>query len=914
MIGIWGPAGIGKTTISRVLYNKLFHQFQLGAIIDNIKVRYPRPCHDEYSAKLQLQKELLSQMINQKDMVVPHLGVAQERLKDKKVLLVLDDVDALVQLDAMAKDVRWFGLGSRIIVVTQDLKLLKAHGIKYIYKVDFPTSDEALEIFCMYAFGQKSPKVGFEQIARTVTTLAGKLPLGLRVMGSYLRRMSKQEWARSIPRLRTSLDDDIESVLKFSYNSLAAEEKDLFLHIACFFRRERIETLEVFLAKKFVDVRQGLQILADKSLLSMNLGNIEIHNLLVQLGLDIIRKQSIHKPGKRQFLVDAEDICEVLTDDTGTRTLIGIDLELSGVIEGVINISERAFERMCNLQFLRFHHPYGDRCHDILYLPQGLSHISRKLRLLHWERYPLTCLPSKFNPEFLVKINMRDSMLEKLWEGNEPIRNLKWMDLSSCVNLKELPDFSTATNLQELRLIDCLSLVELPSSIGNVTNLLELNLIGCSSLVKLPSSIGNLTNLNKLYLNRCSSLVKLPSSIGNVTSLKELNLSGCSSLLEIPSSIGNTTNLKKLYADGCSSLVELPSSIGNITNLRELQLRNCSSLIEFPSSILNLTRLEDLNLSGCSSLVKLPFIGNVNLQSLFLSECSSLVELPFSIENATNLQTLYLNGCSDLLELPSSIWNITNLQSLYLNGCSSLKELPSLVENAINLQSLSLMNCSSLVELPSTIWNATNLSYLDVSNCSSLVELNLKLELNQCRKLVSHPVVPDSLILDAGDCESLVERLDCSFQNPKIVLNFANCFKLNQEARDLIIQTSTCRNAILPGGKVPAYFTYRATGDSLTVKLNERYLLKSLRFKACLLLVEGQNKWPHWGMNIVTSREPNGYIVLYTPSSHLQGPLLMENLYTFEFELVVTSSEFVVEFRVDRYKCAVRECGLIQLF
>ncbi|CAD5333945.1 unnamed protein product [Arabidopsis thaliana] len=57
-------------------------------------------------------------------------------------------------------------------------------------------------------------------------------------------------------------------------------------------------------------------------------------------------------------------------------------------------------------------------------------------------------------------------------------------------------------------------------------------------------------------------------------------------------------------------------------------------------------------------------------------------------------------------------------------------------------------------------------------------------------------------------------------------------------------------------------------------------------------------------MNLVTSREPDGHIVLYTPSSHLQGPLLMENLYTFEFELVVTSSEFVLEFRADRYKCA----------
>lgn len=34
----------------------------------------------------------------------------------------------------------------------------------------------------------------------------------------------------------------------------------------------------------------------------------------------------------------------------------------------------------------------------------------------------------------------------------QPLRNLKWMDLSSSVNLKVLPDLSTATNLKEL---DC---------------------------------------------------------------------------------------------------------------------------------------------------------------------------------------------------------------------------------------------------------------------------------------------------------------------------------------------------------------------------------------------------------------------------------------------------------------------------
>lgn len=325
MIGIWGPSGIGKSTIARILYSEHSHQFQLCVFMENIKVRYPRPCYDEYSAKLNLQKEFLSQTFHHNDIEIPHLGVVQERLNDKKVLVILDDVDRLGQLDALAKETRWFGPGSRVIITMEDRKLLQGHGINHIYKVDFPSTEEVVQIFCMNAFGQNSPKDGLG-LAWEVAYLAGELPLGLKVMGSYFRGMSKEEWKSALPRLRTSLDGEIESILNFSYDALSDKDKDLFLHIACFFNHKEMEKVEEHLAKKFLDVKQGLHVLADKSLISINSTYMEMHNLLAQLGREIVCRQSINEPGQRQFLINSREICEVLTDDATVSLNISLPL------------------------------------------------------------------------------------------------------------------------------------------------------------------------------------------------------------------------------------------------------------------------------------------------------------------------------------------------------------------------------------------------------------------------------------------------------------------------------------------------------------------------------------------------------------------------------------------------------------
>ncbi|KAF3507335.1 hypothetical protein F2Q69_00009318 [Brassica cretica] len=817
MIGIWGPSGIGKSTIARSLFSQHSPDFQLSVFMENIKREYPRPCFDRYSAQLQLQNKFLSLILNQNDVTIHHLGVAQDRLKNKKVLVVLDDVDHSAQLDALAKETCWFGSGSRIIVTTQDKRILNAHQINHIYKVDFPRDDEALEIFCINAFGQKSPYDGFGDLACKVTDLAGKLPLCLSVMGSHFKGLTTKEWEQELTRLRTRLDGETESILKFSYDALCDEDQALFLHIACFFNGERIDKVEEFLAEKFVAVKSRLRVLAEKSLISVDSkGYIRMHDLLARLGREVVRKQSPNEPGQRQFLVDDGDIRQVLRDDTlGSRSVIGINF----LLEKELKISDQAFERMSNLQFLRLDGHYVD--HILLvrtnsqYILESVNCLPREVRLLHWRTFPMTCLPSNFNPELLMEIKMSCSNLEKLWEGNKTIRNLKWMDLSHSINLKELPNLSTATNLRELDLDNCSSLVELPSSIGNLTNLKRLNLKLCSSLMELPSSIGNMTNLENLDLSGCLNLVGLPFSIGNMTNLKKLFLSvalpysmtakylyGCSSLLELPSSIGNMTNLENLDLKGCSSLVELPYSIGNMTNLENLDLKGCSSLVELPYSIGNMTNLETLDLNGCSSLVELPSsIGNLhNLKKLNLRNCSTLMALPVNI-NMKSLVMLDLSFCSVLKSFPEISTNISFLEIIG----TAIEEIPTSIRSWSRLDTLDMSYSENLRKSHHAFDLITNLhlSHTGIQEISPLVKEMSRLQtlvINGCMDLVSLPQLPDSLEFMHVENRESLEGLDCSFYRTKLSdLRFVNCLKLNREAVDLILKTSTKRWAIFPG-------------------------------------------------------------------------------------------------------------------
>nr|AAN86124.1 TIR-NBS-LRR [Arabidopsis thaliana] len=631
MIGIWGPAGIGKTTIARALFDRLSSIFPLICFMENLKGSLTGVA--DHDSKLRLQNQLLSKILNQENMKIHHLGAIRERLHDQRVLIILDDVDDLEQLEVLAEDPSWFGSGSRIIVTTEDKKILKAHRIKDIYHVNFPSKKEALEILCLSTFKQSSIPDGFEELANKVAELCGNLPLGLRVVGSSLRGESKQEWELQLSSIEASLDGKIETTLKVGYERLSKKNQSLFLHIACFFNNQEVDYVTALLADRNLDVGNGFNILADRSLVRISTyGDIVMHHLLQQLGRQIVHEQS-DEPGKREFIIEPEEIRDVLTDETGTGSVKGISFDASNSEE--VSVGKGAFEGMPNLQFLRIYREYFNS-EGTLQIPEDMKYLP-PVRLLHWENYPRKSLPQRFHPEHLVKIYMPRSKLKKLWGGIQPLPNIKSIDLSFSIRLKEIPNLSNATNLETLNLTHCKTLVELPSSISNLHKLKKLKMSGCENLRVIPTNI-NLASLERLDMSGCSRLRTFPDISSNIDTL---NL-GDTKIEDVPPSVGCWSRLIQLNIS-CGPLTRLMHVPPCITIL----ILKGSDIERIPESIIGLTRLHWLIVESCIKLKSILGLPS-SLQGLDANDCVSLKRVRFSFHNPIHI--LNFNNCLKLDE------------------------------------------------------------------------------------------------------------------------------------------------------------------------------------------------------------------------------------------------------------------------
>ncbi|KAG7945350.1 hypothetical protein I3843_15G147500, partial [Carya illinoinensis] len=266
VLRIFGTGGVGKTTIANDSYNQISSQFEGSCFLRNI-----RETSKQVRGLIQLQNTLLSEIlgtkldINDVDRAVRVIG---RRLQSKRILLILDDVNDLVQLEKLVGDCAWFGYKSRVIITTRDQHILDNYEVDSKYEVMTLDDNEALQLFSLHAFEEKEPLKDYIDLSKQVTEYVQGLPLTLALLGSDLKSQNKHQWRSALDKYKNIPNRNIQRVLQISYDSLEDSEKDMFLDIAFLFKGEPLaKVMEIFDSCGFFPTH-GIQRLIDKCLIT----------------------------------------------------------------------------------------------------------------------------------------------------------------------------------------------------------------------------------------------------------------------------------------------------------------------------------------------------------------------------------------------------------------------------------------------------------------------------------------------------------------------------------------------------------------------------------------------------------------------------------------------------------------------
>ncbi|XP_059455293.1 disease resistance protein RPV1-like [Corylus avellana] len=599
---------------------------------------------------------------------------------------------------------------------------------------------------------------------------------------------------------------------------------NIFLDIACFFKGKNVEyVIKILDSTHGFHSYSGIEELKDRCLVTQsNNKSLKMHNLIQEMGREIVRQESLNEPGNRSRLWFHEDVRDVLERDTGTNKVEGILIHLPK--PGLIHLSPNTFKKMKKLRMFE----NRNACFS-----EEPNFLSNELRLLDWYKYPGESLPSNFCGKNLVVLRMRHSQLKDL-EGVQNFQNTTIMNFSHCKFLQKIHDVSRIPNLQKLILTGCTNLIEVHHSVGSQDKLVSLRLKGCSNLMSFPRSL-KMRSLKFLSLQGCLKLKNFPEIQCQMECLKKIDFRK-TGIKELPSSIGYLVGIKTLNLSTSAKLTDLPDSIHKLQHLeilnigggltRTIGLRNfpdayhlvllrCSKVAEFfkveedtrhsmptvvsmeesatssTPELLQLSPLTDTSDSndGCSSILfpKLQMLAFINCD---LSE-SNIFRTFYWFSTLTILVIAY----SDIVTLPPCIRRFVRLKHLYLIKCKQLREILGLPPNVGTIFPALILGNNVLPESDFLIQRdcPSSLKVLKLLG-SAIVSLPVwlnrfagleQLYLGGCKQLREIPELPPTLqMIDLFGCHGLHENIGgqlkdhefgCIFVGNKIPDWFNHC-------------------------------------------------------------------------------------------------------------------------------------------
>nr|XP_011468681.1 PREDICTED: putative disease resistance protein At3g14460 [Fragaria vesca subsp. vesca] len=297
--------------------------------------------------------------------------------------------------------------------------------------------------------------------------------------------------------------------------------------------------------------------------------------------------------------------------------------------------------------------------------------------------------------------------------------SLQSLKISSCPNLRFLPDGLLTPSLKQLSLYRCESLECIPDiTHGGLTSLEKLEIKECSRMISIPLE-GGLPSLQKLEIEGCPELSSLPSALEDCTSIRSLSITMCPKLRSI-----SINSLSSSLQELCVSNLDSLPTLGGFTSLRRLTIEKCQSPeigLESWASLQILVSLEELKVRRCPNLETLPCLNNLtSLHRLWISDCSQLTSLPSEVVLPC-LKNLTIGGFPNLDTFPI-IQGLPNLESLTLRGWPKLTSLPERqIQHFSSLRQLRIMFFEGVEAIPEWLGNLTSLETLMIQSCRNLL-------------------------------------------------------------------------------------------------------------------------------------------------------------------------------------------------
>nr|GEZ57729.1 hypothetical protein [Tanacetum cinerariifolium] len=693
-----------------------------------------------------LQEQVLSNVLNEQvplNSVDDGKNMMKKRMRSQKVLLVLDDVDHIEQLKALAgsflcgKDkLEWEDAIDRLksIPLKDTLEKLELSyiGLEGEYKEIF------LDIACILKGKHKA------DVIRILECCGFHARIGLKVleqrslitirefdqtlgMHDHIEELGKNIVRRLHPdepyqHSHLWIDDEIEDILA---NDMGTEAtRCLKLDMSRGNSRIVMKVLG-----KMKKLRQyfpnSLKYLKCWHYPFLYLPKTFQANNLVGLEMERSRRMvQLWEEGEKKVLKKLKFL------NLFGSSLRRLDLELFPNLERLdledcdelveINAPVGCLKSFCFLRFTHF--KFRGRSEP------KVNCSSATLNLVGVSLFRCPLHPSSNLPKFRFHCSYEEYLPSSVVVGN--IQKLISFGLCACTDLKKISDMIFSLQYLKKLTLAC-NIPEFPKDLGQLECLEELCLYS-KKIKHLPDSICMLKHLKSLTVDDSDLfrevatkdlcyemftediLEKLPADLGQLECLEKLKVSSMK-IEYLPDSICKLKRLKCLDVRECYRLGKLPEDIGRLDSLEILNL-SYTSIKHLPDSICMLKHLKFLNLFDCFLLEKLPEdLGQLEcLETLYVSS-QKIKYLPDSICMLKRLKWLYVTECCRLGKLPDDIGQLESLERLDLSA-AMIKHLPDSICMLKHLKYLNLHLCAFLEKLPEDLDRLECLEKLDITH------------------------------------------------------------------------------------------------------------------------------------------------------------------------------------------------------